>query len=96
MRASRKKILLTCDKDFLNNKIYPSVKHPGVIVLPQQRQYFFRALYDAMSCFRKFSGCWQDSKIELTGSGEIRIFEGGKLRRYKLDQHGRVFEYLSN
>jgi predicted nuclease of predicted toxin-antitoxin system len=72
-RAQRDdRILLTHDPDFLNDRVFPPHRNPGVVVLPGaqgNRRAVLAALRDVLPVVGAFRELWRAAKIGITEDG---------------------------
>ena len=97
------RIILTHDKDFLNDRRCPYLRNPGVIVLPGATGGT-PGLVDAVSGVLRLIGPYREAnrgmKIEITEDGiwSIKGFDKGQVslqrRRVKFGQKGEVWEWV--
>jgi predicted nuclease of predicted toxin-antitoxin system len=89
-----KRILLTHDHDFLNNRRFPEHRNPGVVVLPGgdgNQNAMGHGMARVVSVFAKDPELWRHQKILVT-TNEIEIRgPGSTIQRYHLTKDGRVF-----
>ena len=96
----RKYLLLTSDKDFLDDRRFPPHRNPGVIILPHAPidsdslvTALGQALYTIAPLGRLYRGC----KIVIAAEGEITIicrndYTGAMEKsRLRLDRQGNTF-----
>lgn len=94
-----RRILLSKDRDFLNNRRFPEYRNPGVVILPDgpvDSGRFIEALRRLIHLFAPFSGAYEGTKIDLSGIDSFRITcrnaETGAVetQRYRIDIHGNI------
>ena len=97
------RIILTHDKDFLNDRRFPYHRNPGVIVLPGATGET-PGLLNAVSGVLRLIGPYREAnrgiKIEITEDGiwSIKGFSKGQVslqrKRVKFGQKGEVWEWV--
>jgi predicted nuclease of predicted toxin-antitoxin system len=96
----KKQLLLTSDKDFLDDRRFPLHRNPGVIILPNlpiDSNSFTTALRQAVYTIAPLGRAYRGSKIVITADGEISITnrnnETGAIekQRFRLDAQGNTF-----
>jgi predicted nuclease of predicted toxin-antitoxin system len=94
------KILLTSDRDFLDDRRFPHHRNPGVIILPNDpidSDSFTTALRQALYTIAPLGKAYRRSKIVIDSKGEIAIIgrniETGAIEknRFCIDKRGRTF-----
>jgi predicted nuclease of predicted toxin-antitoxin system len=94
---SEKRVLLTHDRDFLDDKKFPEYCNPGVVVLPGgggDQQALAVGLAIALRVFGTAAALWRKTKSTISASGEMTIrtrnFETGKIEtnRFRLTPKG--------
>jgi predicted nuclease of predicted toxin-antitoxin system len=89
-----KRVLLTHDRDFLDNQRFPEHRNPGVIVLPGgagDQSAMGHGIARVISVFSKDPEAWRHKKIVVT-TDEIQIRGPGPMtQRFRLAKDGRVF-----
>jgi len=92
-----KRMLITKDPDFWDNKKFPIYKHPGVIILEcKNDQRLGASLRFISDVILPFAEIWNNSKVRIRGE-EIAVFSKDADRgiwdvtRYKLDKNGIPF-----
>jgi predicted nuclease of predicted toxin-antitoxin system len=101
--AREDRILLTHDRDFLNDRVFPPNRNPGLVVLPGgdgQQRPLVRALGDVLSVVGPFREVWRGSKIVIDEGGALsvshRTWEGRMTRtRYRFARNGQAEEWQS-
>jgi len=95
-----RQILLTCDKDFLDDRRFPPHRNPGVIILPNapiDSDSFTTALRQALYTIAPLGKVYKNCKIVISTQGEIGItsrnIETGAMERnrYRIDNRGNTF-----
>jgi Domain of unknown function (DUF5615) len=96
--ASREsRVLLTHDKDFLDDKKFPPHRNPGIVVRPGgsgEERELVNALGAMLSIVGRFRDAWFSSKIQISPSGEWTVKNwasatGAHLTtRYRFPKHG--------
>ena len=88
-----KRVLLTHDHDFLDDKKFPEHRNPGVVVLPGgggDQQALAEGLVIALRVFGTTAALWRKTKSTISASGEMTIhtrnFATGKIEtsRFRL------------
>ncbi|HUI28833.1 MAG TPA: DUF5615 family PIN-like protein [Candidatus Acidoferrales bacterium] len=96
------RILLTYDKDFLNDREFPPNCCPGLVVLdiqPLSRDVLVDALYLLKTVIAKYRNVWRESKIMIHKNSEMTVWmkeraSGKRLRsRYRLS-NGKAQEWI--
>jgi predicted nuclease of predicted toxin-antitoxin system len=91
-----RRVLLTHDRDFLDNQRFPEHCNPGVIVLPGgdgDQTALGYGVHRVCSVFSKDPEAWQGHKIVVT-KDEIQIRGPGRsAQRYRIAQDGSVFQW---
>jgi len=97
-----RRVLLTHDRDFLDDRRFPFNRNPGVIVLPGGHgtdHGLVDALREVMSLIGNFKNLFPNAKIEISNDNiwSVRQFEKeeGRIRqsRYRFDDHGKVWQW---
>lgn len=97
-----RRVLLTHDRDFLDDRRFPFNRNPGVIVLPGGHgtdHALVVALREVMSLMGDFKNLFPNAKIEISNDNiwRVRQFvkEEGLIResRYRFDDHGDVWQW---
>ena len=93
------RILLTKDRDFLNNQRFPPHRNPGVIVLPDEPEdsrAFFGAMLIALTVMGRLREVYRYSKIEIDRTGvmviESRNLKTGRYERRRVRDTDRDVE----
>jgi predicted nuclease of predicted toxin-antitoxin system len=90
------RVLLTHDRDFLDNQRFPENRNPGLIVLPAREgdeTAMGHGVARVLSAFSKDPDAWRHHKIIVT-TDEVQIRGPGRaVQRYRFDKNGRVFEW---
>jgi predicted nuclease of predicted toxin-antitoxin system len=90
------RVLLSQDRDFLDDQRFPENRNPGVIVLPGgggDQVAMGHGIHRVLSVFAKDPEAWRHKKIAVT-TDEIQIRGPGRAAsRYRIDKNGRVFEW---
>ncbi len=98
------RMLITNDRDFLDETRFPEHRNPGVIILPVaplESDAFLGALGLALSTFGPFREAYKKCKIEVNQNGEISIrrrnITTGKMEKQRLrsDDCSTVHEWNS-
>lgn len=93
-------ILLTSDKDFLDDRRFPPHRNPGVIILPNapiDSDSFTKALREALYTIAPLGESYKGCKILISSEGVIGItsrnIETGAMEqnRFRLDDRGNTF-----
>ena len=72
----KKRILLTHDRDFLDDRLFPEQSNPGVIVLPGgsgAQLPLLRAVFSALPIMSRRPELWRGSKIIVGDNLEVHI-----------------------
>ncbi|MGA2367297.1 MAG: DUF5615 family PIN-like protein [Dehalococcoidia bacterium] len=97
------RILLTRDKDYLDNQKHPHHRNPGIIVLdiePITREGLTNVLFLLKIAVRPYREIWRESKILISRDGYITVWEkdheAGKRQksRFRLGPHGSIQEWV--
>jgi Domain of unknown function (DUF5615) len=92
-----RRVLLTHDKDFLDDRRFPEHRNPGVVVLPGAAgddEALVEALYYAMLLTERDPDAWVGTKMTVQADGEVwlrqRRAETGALEttRYRFTRNG--------
>src|SRR5262245_31433592 len=92
-----KRVLLTHDHEFLDDKRFPPHRNPGVIVLPGgggDLQALSVGLSVLRSVFGTAAPIWRKTKVTISANGELTIrdrdFHSGRIEttRYRLTRNG--------
>jgi predicted nuclease of predicted toxin-antitoxin system len=90
-----RRILLTQDKDFLDDRRFPKHRNPGVVVLPALSEgALINALVYALALVRQGRELWEGVKMVVCGDGILTVIchnhDTGALEttRYKLRMAG--------
>jgi predicted nuclease of predicted toxin-antitoxin system len=87
-----KRVLLTHDHDFLNNRRFPEHRNPGVIILPGgdgDQTAMAYGMVRVVSVFAKDPEVWRHQKILVT----INDIPGSATQRYHFARDGRLFRW---
>ncbi len=96
-------MILTKDRDFLDDRRFPPNRNPGVIVLPDgpvDAEGFVTALRSALGNIAPLSGAYKHSKITVDNNGEITIISRerttGKMtrERFKVERGGALYRWV--
>jgi hypothetical protein len=71
-----RRILLTSDRDFLDEHRFPAHRNPGIVVLPAaSRDYWalITAFFTILPLVGKYPPIWRQSLVQVTGDGVITI-----------------------
>jgi predicted nuclease of predicted toxin-antitoxin system len=98
----QKRILLTHDTDFLDDRQFPPHRNPGVVVLPGgsgQQEPLIHALFDLLSIVGPFAEVYQDAKMQISTdrvfSARHRYADGTmKTSRYRIGGNGPALEWV--
>jgi predicted nuclease of predicted toxin-antitoxin system len=90
------RMIWTHDRDFLDDKVLPEHRNPGVVVLPGGHgdlDAMVGGLRTALTIFGHASEIWKKSKTVVTADGELTMRyrdSSGRPRsgRYRLTKHG--------
>ncbi len=90
-----KRILLTHDEDFLDNRKFPQHRNPGVVVLPGASgniDILADALRLVLAFVAPYRDLWQGSKIKIGMDGHVTVWNYDYTgcwseTRYKVEQH---------
>jgi predicted nuclease of predicted toxin-antitoxin system len=97
------RILLTRDKDYLNDRKHPNHRNPGVVVLdiePMTREGLTNVLFLLKTFVRPYREIWRQSKILISRDSYITVWEKdhktGKQQktRYRLGPHREAQEWV--
>lgn len=97
------RILLTRDRDYLDDRKHPPYRNPGIVVLdiePMTREGLINALWLLKTVIGPYREIWRESKILISKDGCVTVwqkeFETGKRqkRRYRLNCHGQIQEWV--
>ena len=95
-----KRIIITADRDFLDERRFPLMQSPGVIVLPAASKSIDQtlvALAYAISITHSHYELWRDTKIEMMGGGKLKVyyrnFEStqNKAATFRCKDNGEIF-----
>ena len=96
-----RRVLLTHDHDFLDDKKFPEHRNPGLIVLAGgdgNEHAMGTSIAVAINVFGTAPGVWEKSKITISGDGYMTIrnreFSTGKLRTTRYRLAGGRYEML--
>jgi len=93
-------VLLTSDKDFLDDRRFPPHRNPGVIILPNapiDSDSFTTAFREALYVIGPLGKCYKRCKIVISSEGVIGItsrnIETGAMEqtRFRTDDQGNTF-----
>ena len=93
-------MLLTSDKDFLDDRRFPAQRNPGVIILPNAQidsDSFTTALREALYTIAPLGKSYKGCKIVINSEGAIGItsrnIETGAMEqtRFRTDDRGNTF-----
>ena len=96
-----KRVILTHDRDFLDNRRFPFHRNPGVIVLPGgdgKGSGLVRALLKVTSLVGHYRRLFENAKIEVSEDGQWSVYEfireSGRHfhRRFRFSKH-EVWEW---
>lgn len=97
-----KRILLTHDHDFLDDRRFPYHRNPGVVVMPGgdgKGESLVRAIAQVINLLGNYRYLFPNAKIEISKDGTWNIKEFKKVqghlmnRRLRLGKNGRVWEW---
>lgn len=97
-----KRIVLTHDSDFLDDKRFSFHRNPGVVVLPGGSgdfHVFVRSLYDVMNIIAPFVDAYRGAKMEITADRVLVLRNRdatGRIStsRYRYGGQGPVMEWI--
>lgn len=88
------RVLLTHDRDFLDDRKFPANRNPGVIVLlggSGDQNALGHGVHRVLSVFKKNPEAWRHQKIVVT-TDEVQIRSpGGVTRRFRISKNAEVF-----
>lgn len=94
-----KRILLTLDHDYQNDRRFPEHRNPGVVILSGgggDDQAFGTSLGLAMAVFGSAPTLWEKTKITISGDGHMTVrrrgFDSGEMRVLRFRRAGRHYE----
>jgi predicted nuclease of predicted toxin-antitoxin system len=96
------RVLLTHDRDFLNNRRFPEHRNPGLVVLPGgsgDAVALVESLKWTLSIVGEFRELWRKSKVEVSGGGKFTVTsreaDTGRVTttRYWAVPNGSVLEW---
>lgn len=96
----KKQLLLTSDRDFLDDRRFPPHRNPGIIVLPNapiDSDFFTTALSRAIYTIAPLGKAYRGSKIVITTEGVISIttrnLKTGRMEtnRFRVDSKGNSY-----
>jgi predicted nuclease of predicted toxin-antitoxin system len=90
------RMIWTHDRDFIDDKVLPEHRNPGIVVLPGgdgEQNAMLGGLRTALTIFGRGAQIWKKSKTVVTADGELTMrsrdqFGRMKSTRYKLTKHG--------
>lgn len=97
------RILLTRDRDYLNDRKYPPHRCPGIVVLdiePMSREGLVNVLWVLKRAVRPYREVWRQSKILISRDGYVTVWQkeletGRRSKfRFRLGPHGQVQEWV--
>jgi predicted nuclease of predicted toxin-antitoxin system len=97
------RIILTHDKDFLDDRRFPFHRNPGVVVLPGatgETPGLVHAVYGVLRLSGPYREANRGTKIQITEDGiwSMKGFAKGEVRlqkrRVKFGRHGEVWEWI--
>ncbi len=100
-----KRLIVTQDRGFLDDRRFPFNRNPGVLILPGgpvDREGFIAALRTAIQLVGRYHRLFEGQKIVFGEGGEIAIRDRDpqsgaiKTRRYKLGRHGGEYEWVDD
>jgi len=98
------RILITNDRDFLDEGRFPEHRNPGIIILPDvplESDAFLDALDLALSIIGPYRKAYRKSKIIVNKNREssliLRNHATGKIekQRFKYDEHGTCYKWYN-
>lgn len=98
----QRRILLTHDEDFWDDRRFPEHRNPGVVILPGANgngEDMIRGLFFMMKLMNKNPDQWRKQKVRITRDAEIYIrfrnFETGAIatKRFRFTGRG-VMEFV--
>lgn len=96
------RILLTHDRDFLDNRRFPFNRNPGVVVMPGgdgKGDGLVNALREVLNLLGHFRRLFRNAKIEISEQGfwNVRQFDRAEgrhtQRRLRFGDHGKVWQW---
>jgi predicted nuclease of predicted toxin-antitoxin system len=96
------RMLLTKDRDYLDDRRFPEHRNPGLIVLPDasfESRSFIRAMRAVVHIIGPYREAYRKSKIDIASDGQISItsrdVDTGRMEktRYLLHPDGRTFQW---
>lgn len=98
-----KRLIITQDRDFLDDRRFPFNRNPGVLILPGgpvDGGGFIAALRTAVNLVGRYHRLFEGQKIVFGEGREIAIRDRDppsgaiKTRRYRLGRHGAEYEWI--
>lgn len=71
-----KRVLITCDRGYLDDRRFPEHRNPGVVVLPEatlNSHVFVGIMRDVLQLVGPFATLWRGSKLVFSKGGEVTI-----------------------
>ncbi|MCL6447704.1 MAG: DUF5615 family PIN-like protein, partial [Armatimonadetes bacterium] len=99
------RILLTHDRDFLNDRRFPPYRNPGVVILPGgqgDERVLLRSLSWMILVIGQFRNIWKESKIIFHADDKMSVvsrdYKTGAIKRtiYWFQRHGPVLEWVDD
>ena len=99
------RMIITNDRDFLDDRRFPDQSNPGIIVLPDanvESDIFLRAIRVMLDIFGPLREAYRKTKIIVSNSSIITIFrrnrDTGKIekQRFRLGKHGDTYEWVDD
>ena len=96
----QKRMLLTKDRDFLDNRRFPEHRNPGVIIFPDSpidSDHFTASLHHLVHIIGSLSKTYEKTKIDLTNSNTIVIIRRNnntgafEKQRYKFGPNDELY-----
>ncbi|HUL79821.1 MAG TPA: DUF5615 family PIN-like protein [Vicinamibacteria bacterium] len=88
------RILITHNRDFLNDRSYPKHSNPGVVLLPQASgRAFWAATGAAITLVGWLRELHRGKKVEVGPDGSVTFHEHGRRVRYRLGKGEYALEW---
>lgn len=71
-----KRMILTFDEDFLNDREFPLIQNPGIIILSEMQgsiEFLERQIHDMLFLIAPYYGLFKGFKIKFYANGEVRM-----------------------